>query len=167
MKLFFLPGYAPELNPGERVNQDAKQAMRQRRRRHQCQMTGVVRSFLRKRQKQPQVVKRFFREKQGRHLYNNKATDLLRDALRQTMSVKDRLDAVMGGNAPAFVQACLVVPFMYVDTDEKVGQVYVLNEDRLGLFETANTGTMLSKTKVEQIAKAVDMLAASNRKVFR
>ncbi|MFT3787637.1 MAG: hypothetical protein QM770_15965 [Tepidisphaeraceae bacterium] len=65
------------------------------------------------------------------------------------------------------MQACLVVPFMYVDTDEKVGQVYVLNEDRLGLFETANTGTMLSKTKVEQIAKAVEMLAASNRKVFK
>lgn len=67
LQLFFLPGYAPELNPGECVNQDTKQAMRKRRPRHQGQMMGEVRSHLRRRQKQPQVVKRFFEERHVRY----------------------------------------------------------------------------------------------------
>lgn len=46
IELFFLPGYAPELNPDECVNQDTKQAMRKRRPRDQRQMMGEVRSHL-------------------------------------------------------------------------------------------------------------------------
>lgn len=67
LKLFFLPGYAPELNPGECVNQDTKQAMRKRRPRHQGQMINQVRSHLQRRQKQPGVVKRFFHERHVRY----------------------------------------------------------------------------------------------------
>jgi transposase len=67
LKLFFLPGYAPELNPGECVNQDTKQAMRKHRPRHQRQMVGEVRSHLRRRQKQPKIVKRFFEEEHVRY----------------------------------------------------------------------------------------------------
>jgi hypothetical protein len=53
LKLFYLPGYAPELNPDECVNQDTKQAMKKHRPRDQGQLIGAVRSHLSRRQKQP------------------------------------------------------------------------------------------------------------------
>ena len=67
LELVFLPGYSPELNPDECLNQDTKQAMKKTRPRHQQEMIGKVRSHLRRRQKQPQVVKRFFEEKHVRY----------------------------------------------------------------------------------------------------
>lgn len=67
LKLFFLPGYAPELNPDECVNQDTKQAMKKHRPRDQGQLIGAVRSHLSRRQKQPEVVKRFFQERHVRY----------------------------------------------------------------------------------------------------
>lgn len=67
LELFFLPGYSPELNPDECLNQDTKQAMRKARPRHQQEMIGNVRSHLRRRQKQPAVVKRFFHERHVRY----------------------------------------------------------------------------------------------------
>jgi transposase len=67
LELFFLPGYSPHLNPDECLNQDTKQAMKKTRPRHQREMIGNVRSHLRRRQKQPQVVKRFFQEGHVRH----------------------------------------------------------------------------------------------------
>jgi transposase len=67
LQLFFLPGYSPELNPDECLNQDTKQAMKKNRPRHQREMIGNVRSHLRRRQKQPQVVKRFFQEQHVRY----------------------------------------------------------------------------------------------------
>ena len=67
LELFFLPGYSPELNPDECLNQDTKQALKKNRPRYQWEMIGNVRSHLRRRQKQPQVVKRFFQEKHVRY----------------------------------------------------------------------------------------------------
>jgi len=67
LELFFLPGYSPELNPDECLNQDTKQAMRKTRPRHQREMIANVRSHLRRRQKQPKVVKRFFQERHVRY----------------------------------------------------------------------------------------------------
>jgi transposase len=67
LELLFLPGYSPELNPDECLNQDTKQAMKKTRPRHQREMIGNVRSHLRRRQKQPQVVKRFFQEQHVRY----------------------------------------------------------------------------------------------------
>jgi len=67
LELFFLPGYSPELNPDECLNQDTKQAMRQTRPRDQQEMIGNVRSHLHRRKKQPQVVRRFFQEKHVRY----------------------------------------------------------------------------------------------------
>jgi len=63
LELFFLPGYSPELNPDECLNQDTKQAMRKNRPRDQQEMMSNVRSHLHRRKKQPEVVQRFFREK--------------------------------------------------------------------------------------------------------
>ena len=55
-----MPGYSPELNPDELLNKDTKQAMR--RPRDQSQMIANARSHLRRRQKQPGVVRNFFEE---------------------------------------------------------------------------------------------------------
>jgi transposase len=67
LELCFMPGYSPELNPDELLNQDAKQAMRRTRPRDQSQMIANTRSHLRKRQKQPHVVRNFFQEKHVRY----------------------------------------------------------------------------------------------------
>lgn len=67
LELFFLPGYSPELNPDECLNQDTKQAMKNHRPHDQREMMGNVRSHLHRRKKQPQVVKRFFDEEHVRY----------------------------------------------------------------------------------------------------
>jgi transposase len=67
LELFFLPGYSPELNPDECLNQDTKQAMRKVRPRHREEMVANVRRHLRRRQKQPQTVQRFFNEEHVRY----------------------------------------------------------------------------------------------------
>ena len=67
LELFFLPGYSPELNPDECLNQDTKQAMRKRRPRDRDEMMTNVRGHLRRRQKQPDVVRRFFDEEHVRY----------------------------------------------------------------------------------------------------
>lgn len=62
--LFYLPGYSPELNPDEILNQDVKSnAVGRKRARSQSEMMSTVRSFLRSRQKQPKKVKSYFKEK--------------------------------------------------------------------------------------------------------
>jgi transposase len=67
LELCFMPGYSPELNPDELLNQDTKQAMRRRRPRDQSQMMANTRSHLRRRQKQPNIVQNFFQEKHVRY----------------------------------------------------------------------------------------------------
>ena len=59
--LHFLPGYAPELNPDELLNHDLKLGLAKRRPRNRAELKLAVRSHLHKRQKQPQVVKNFFK----------------------------------------------------------------------------------------------------------
>lgn len=64
IRLFFLPGYSPELNPDEMLNQDVKSnAVGRKRRRNQDEMMHTVRGFLRSRQKRPTQVKKYFQEK--------------------------------------------------------------------------------------------------------
>jgi transposase len=61
MELHFLPGYSPELNPVELLNQDVKaNAAGRRRARSAAELTKELRSYLRRRQRQPEVVARFF-----------------------------------------------------------------------------------------------------------
>ena len=67
LELVYLPGYSPELNPDELLNQDTKQAMKRCRPADQREMIGRVRGHLHRRQKQPQVVKRFFEERHVRY----------------------------------------------------------------------------------------------------
>lgn len=64
IELHFLPGYAPELNPAECLNQDVKaNALGRRRPRDLAQMVGEIRRYLRSRQRQPWRVARYFQER--------------------------------------------------------------------------------------------------------
>jgi transposase len=66
--LFHLPGYSPELNPDEMLNQDVKSnAVGRRRARNQQELLANTRSYLRSRQRQPQTVRRYFHAKHVRY----------------------------------------------------------------------------------------------------
>ena len=65
--LYFLPGYAPELNPDELLNHDLKLGLAKRRPRNRAELKSAVRSHLHRRQKQPQVVRNFFKAKHVRY----------------------------------------------------------------------------------------------------
>jgi len=59
---FFLPGYAPDLNPDEMLNGDIKRVIGQVRARDREQMKAAIRKWLHRRQKQPQILANFFNE---------------------------------------------------------------------------------------------------------
>lgn len=64
IRLFELPGYSPQLNPDELLNQDVKtNAVGRQRPKDQPEMMQQVRSYLRSTQRQPQVVKNYFKHK--------------------------------------------------------------------------------------------------------
>jgi transposase len=65
IELQFLPGYAPELNPTELLNQDVKTNALGRRRPHtQNELITDARSYLRSRQRTPHIIVSYFNEKQ-------------------------------------------------------------------------------------------------------
>lgn len=64
IELHFLPGYSPELDPTELLNQDVKaNALGRRRPRDVTELKAEVRRFLRSCQRQPARVARYFRER--------------------------------------------------------------------------------------------------------
>ena len=61
LRLEFLPGYSPEINPDEYLNQDVKSnAVGRRRPPTQEAMVAGLRSYLRATQKQPRIVESYF-----------------------------------------------------------------------------------------------------------
>ena len=59
--MFHLPAYSPELNPDEMLNQDVKtNAARRKPAATQSGMVRNLRGYLRSRQRQPELVKRYF-----------------------------------------------------------------------------------------------------------
>lgn len=60
IELFFLPGYAPELNPDELLNGDIKRAVSQVRPRDRQAMKAATRKWLHRRQKQPAILANLF-----------------------------------------------------------------------------------------------------------
>ena len=61
IELHFLPGYSPELNPVELLNHDVKaNAAGRRRPRSASELRDELHGYLRRRQRQPQVLVRFF-----------------------------------------------------------------------------------------------------------
>lgn len=62
LEVYFLPGYSPELNPDEYLNQDVKSnAVGRQRPPDQQTMMGQVRTYLQSTQKQPEVVRNYFK----------------------------------------------------------------------------------------------------------
>jgi len=68
IRLFFLPSYSPELNPDEVLNQDVKSnAVGRWRASNQQELISNVRKYLRSRQRQPHIVRKYFQEKYVRY----------------------------------------------------------------------------------------------------
>jgi transposase len=68
LRLIRLPGYCPELNPDELLNQDVKtNALGRSRPTNKTEMIATVRSHLHRRQKQPRVIRNLFLEKHVRY----------------------------------------------------------------------------------------------------
>jgi transposase len=68
LRLIRLPGYCPELNPDELLNQDVKNnALGKSRPINRTQMMTGVRSHLYRRQRQPQIIRNLFQEKHVRY----------------------------------------------------------------------------------------------------
>jgi len=64
IELFYLPGYSPELNPDEYLNQDIKtNAIGKNRPRNRNELVSNVKSFLRRKQMNPERIKVYFRAK--------------------------------------------------------------------------------------------------------
>lgn len=67
-QIFYLPGYSPELNPDEMLNNDVKSnALGRQRPRNLDDMEKKLRSYLRSTQRRPEKVKRYFNEKHVRY----------------------------------------------------------------------------------------------------
>jgi transposase len=68
IRLIRLPSYSPELNPDEMLNQDVKSnALGRRRPANVAELMKDVRSYLRRRQRQPTVVSNYFQERHVRY----------------------------------------------------------------------------------------------------
>lgn len=68
LRLFYLPGYSPKINPDELLNQDVKSnAVGRRRPRDQRELLANVRGYLRSTQKQPDIVRNYFHEESVRY----------------------------------------------------------------------------------------------------
>jgi transposase len=68
ISLFLLPAYSPELNPDELLNQDVKtNAVRKKRAANKNELKRNLIGHLRRRQKQPDLVRRFFQAKHVRY----------------------------------------------------------------------------------------------------
>lgn len=68
LRLIRLPGYCPELNPDELLNQDVKtNALGKRRPVNKAEMIASVRRHLHRRQKQPHIIQNLFHEKHVRY----------------------------------------------------------------------------------------------------
>jgi transposase len=68
LELFFLPGYSPDLNPDEFLNQDVKSnALGRQRPATRAAMIAGVRSYLRSTQRQPAIVRRYFHAESVRY----------------------------------------------------------------------------------------------------
>jgi transposase len=68
LRLVILPGYCPELNPDELLNQDVKtNALGKSRPTNKAELLSTLRAHLHRRQKQPYVVRNLFREQHVRY----------------------------------------------------------------------------------------------------
>jgi transposase len=77
LEVFFLPGYSPDLNPDEFLNQDVKSnALGRQRPATRAAMIDGVRSYLRSTQRQPKIVKSYFPAESVRYAAGQKCSML-------------------------------------------------------------------------------------------
>jgi transposase len=68
IETFLLPGYSPELNPDELLNQDVKSnALGRQRPEDLKQMIHLARTYLRSTQRRPEIVRNYFQEEHVRY----------------------------------------------------------------------------------------------------
>jgi transposase len=68
IEVFFMPGYSPELNPDEMLNQDVKaNAVGRKRARDRKALMRNLRAYLTKRRNNPDLVKHYFHEESVRY----------------------------------------------------------------------------------------------------
>lgn len=68
IEIFLLPGYSPELNPDELLNQDVKSnALGRERPEDLKQMMHLARTYLRSTQRRPEIVRNYFQEEHVRY----------------------------------------------------------------------------------------------------
>lgn len=68
IRVFYLPGYSPELNPDEMLNNDVKaNALGSRRPHNQDELMQNIRGYLRHRKNKPEVVKKYFHAESVRY----------------------------------------------------------------------------------------------------
>lgn len=68
IRVFFLPGYSPELNPDEYLNQDVKtNAVGRQRAATQLELLGNVEAYLRATQRRPNIVRSYFQAEHTRY----------------------------------------------------------------------------------------------------
>lgn len=68
IEMFLLPGYSPDLNPDELLNNNVKSnAVGRKRAKDQPELVENVRSYLRSTQRQPQIVMNYFQEEHVRY----------------------------------------------------------------------------------------------------
>ncbi len=68
LRLFFLPGYSPDLNPEEFLNQDVKtNAVGRKRLRDTDELLGNLQRYLWSTQRRPKKVRRYFRHPSVRY----------------------------------------------------------------------------------------------------
>lgn len=61
IRVFYLPSYYPELNPDEFLNQDVKSHLGKQRLQSKPEMMKKLTSYLKMRQKQPNVIQNFIK----------------------------------------------------------------------------------------------------------
>jgi Nuclease-related domain len=107
-----------------------------------------------------------FEVRQDLLLYNGKPCDFAQDALRQTMNLKDRLTAVMGGDVP-WLQPLLAVPFGFIEGDACGGRVWVLHQEQLmDRICPHDAPKKLDKRQLERVVRALELLQGKAAEVY-
>lgn len=94
-------------------------------------------------------------------LHNGQRCDFAKDAQRQTMNLRQRLESLMGRDVPDWVQPVVAVPFGYTEHDPFEGKVWLVNaEEIVGRIAPDKVTKRLAGGQVERVAKVLEMLQA-------
>ncbi|HEV7298640.1 MAG TPA: nuclease-related domain-containing protein [Tepidisphaeraceae bacterium] len=100
-------------------------------------------------------------------LHNGKNCDFAHQVQRQTMNLRDRLDAIMGKDVP-WIQSVLALPLGWTENDAFGGQVWVVNaEDMIDRIAPEKPSTKLGADLVKRLVKAMEMIQANAAEAHR